>query len=94
MPSTISSKILFTAIHEDPFINEIINNEKGISSEIQVNIQKYFGYQNSFILVEDIIKRNQTKNNEIAYQTMSSINELKNAVQKKENPEDENINKN
>ena len=63
-------------INEDYFINEIINDEKDINSEIS---DEYFGFQNPSSLVEDLIKANQTKNNKIVNQTIDSINELKNA---------------
>ena len=63
-------------INEDYFINEIINDEKDINSEI---FDEYFGYQNPSSLIEDLIKANQTKNNKIVNQTIDSINELKNA---------------
>ena len=44
-------------------------------------------------MVEGLIKANQTKNSKIVNQTINSINELKNAVNKKEIPENENPNK-
>ena len=44
-------------------------------------------------MVEGLIKANQTKNSKIVNQTIDSINELKNAVNKKEIPENENPNK-
>ena len=69
-----------TTINKDSFINEIINDQKGIKSEI---FNEYFGYQNLSFFVEDLLKANQTKSNEIVSQTNDSINELKNAVNKK-----------
>ena len=44
-------------------------------------------------MVEGLIKANQTTNSKIVNQTIDSINELKNAVNKKEIPENENPNK-
>ena len=44
-------------------------------------------------MVEGLIKANQTKNSKIVNQTIDSINELKNAVNKKEIPGNENPNK-
>ena len=44
-------------------------------------------------MVEGLIKANQTKNSKIVNQTIDSINELKNVVNKKEIPENENPNK-
>ena len=44
-------------------------------------------------MVEGLIIANQTKNSKIVNQTIDSINELKNAVNKKEIPENENPNK-
>ena len=73
------------------FINEIKNDEKkNVNSEI---LNKYFRYQNSSFLANYLIETNQSKNNEIINQTVDSINELKNAVSKKEIPENENENK-
>ena len=62
-----------TSINEDSFTNEIINNEKSISSEI---FNEHFGYQNSSILAKDFIKTDQSKNKQIVKQTIDSINGL------------------
>ena len=48
-----------TSINEDYFINEIINDEKSISSEI---FNEYFRYQNPSFLANDLIKTSQSKN--------------------------------
>ena len=48
-----------TSINEDYFINEIINDEKSISSEI---FNEYFRYQNPSFLAKDLIKTSQSKN--------------------------------
>ena len=64
--------------------------KKNVNSKI---LNKYFGYQNPSFLANYLIETNQSKNNEIINQTIDSINELKNAVSKKEIPENENQNK-
>ena len=50
------------SINEDSFINETINDEKGISSEI---FNEYFGYQSPSFLPKDLIKTDQFKNKQI-----------------------------
>ena len=45
------------------------------------------------LLAEDLFNTDQTKNNQIVNQAIDSVNELKNAVTEKENPENENSNK-
>ena len=77
-------------INEDSFIGEIINHEKGISSEI---FNEYFGYQNLSLLAKDLIKNDHSKNKQIVKQTVDSINELRNSILKKEIPKNENPNK-
>ena len=64
--------------------------KKNVNSKI---LNKYFGYQNPSFLANYLIETNHSKNNEIINQTIDSINELKNAVSKKEIPENENQNK-
>ena len=49
-----------TLINEDSFINEIINDEKGRSSEI---FSEDFGYQNPSFLAKDLTKIDQYKIN-------------------------------
>ena len=66
-----------TSINEDS--NEIINDKKGISSEI---FNEYSGHQNTSFLAKNLIKTNRSKNKQIAKQ-MSSINELRNSVIKR-----------
>ena len=77
-----------TSINEDSFINEIIINEKGISSEI---FSEYFGYQNLSILEKGSIS--QSKNKQIVKQTIDSINELRIFFIKKEISVNENSDK-
>ena len=55
--------------------------------------KKCFRYQNPSSLAEDLFNTNQTKNNQIVNQATDSINELRNAVIRKEIPENENPNK-
>ena len=64
--------------------------KKNKNSEI---FNDYFGYKNPSFSAEDLIKAFQTKNNEFLYQTIDSINELRNSVIKKEIPKNENPNK-
>ena len=45
------------------------------------------------LLAEDLFSTDQTKNNQILNQAIDSVNELKNAVTEKENPENKNSNK-
>ena len=54
---------------------------------------KYFGYQNTSFLAKDLFEANQVKNSQILNQAIYSINELRNAVIKKEIPENESPNK-
>ena len=77
-----------TSINEDSFINEIIIDEKGISSEI---FSEYFGYQNLSILEKGSIS--QSKNKQIVKQTIDSINELRIFFIKKEISVNENSDK-
>ena len=79
-----------TSKNEDSFINDIINDEKGISNEI---FNKYFRYQNPSFLAKDLSKTNQSKKKQIVKQTIHPINDLKNSIIKKEIPENENPNK-
>ena len=44
-------------------------------------------------MIKDLIKVNQTKDNEIVNQTIESINELRNSIIKNEIPKNENPNK-
>ena len=68
------------SINKDSFINEIINDGKGISSEI---FNKYFWYQNLSVLARDLIKTDQSKIKQIVKQAIDSINELRNSIIKK-----------
>ena len=80
-----------TSVNEDYFINEIINDEKGISCEI---FNEYFGYQNPSLLAKDLFKTDQSKNKQTVKQTLDSINELRNCIFKKKIPENENSKQN
>ena len=63
---------------------------KKINTEV---FNEYFGYQNPSFLIKDLIKVNQTKDNEIVNQTIESINELRNSIIKNEIPKNKNPNK-
>ena len=64
----------------------IKNVEENINSEI---FKKYFRYQNPSILEKDLFIANQVKNDQIGNQAIYSTNELRNAVIRKENSENE-----
>ena len=73
------------------FIDEIRDEEKYINNEI---FKAYFEYQNPLFLVKDLLKANQVKNNQVENQASYSINETRrNAVIRKEIPENENPSK-
>ena len=59
-----------TSINEKSFINEIINDEKVISSEI---FNEHFAYQNSSFLAKELVKTDHCKNKKIVKQTIDSI---------------------
>ena len=69
-----------TSINEDSSINEIINDTKGINSEI---FNKHFGYQNLPFLAKNLIKTDQSEIKQTAKQAVNSINELRNSIIKK-----------
>ena len=75
-------------VNEDSFVNEIINYEKGISSE---RFNEYFRCQNPSILAKDSIKTDQSKNKQIVKETIDSINKLESSIINKEIPENENL---
>ena len=64
----------------------IKNVEENINSEI---FKKYFRYQNPSILEKDLFIANQVKNDQIGNWAIYSTNELRNAVIRKENSENE-----
>ena len=64
----------------------IKNVEENINSEI---FKKYFRFQNPSILEKDLFIADQVKNNQIGNQAIYSTNELRNAVIRKENSENE-----
>ena len=70
--------------------NGVINDEENINSE---SFWEYFGYQNPSFLAKGLVKADQVKSNQIENQAISSINALRNAVTRKEIPENENPNK-
>ena len=73
------------------FANEIRNDEENINSEI---FRKYFGYPNPSSLAKGLLIASQVKSNDIENQAIFSINELRNAVIRKEVPENPNVNPN
>ena len=74
----------------ESFVNEIRNYEKNMNGE---RFRGYFRYQNLPFLAKDLLTVNQVKSNQILNQAIYSINELRNAVIRKEIPENESVNK-
>ena len=74
----------------ESFVNEIRNDEKNMNGE---RFRGYFRYQNLPFLAKDLLTVNQVKSNQILNQAIYSINELRNAVIRKEIPENESVNK-
>ena len=72
------------------FIDEIRNNEKKKTLRCSKHI---LDSKIHLLLAEALFNTDQTKNNQIVNQAIDSVNELKNAVTEKENPENENSNK-
>ena len=65
---------------KDSFINEIINDEKGINNEI---LNEYFGYQNPSFLAKDLTKTDRSKYKQIVKQTVGSVNNFRSSIIKK-----------
>ena len=74
----------------ESFVNEIRNDEKNMNGE---RFRGYFRYQNLTFLAKELLTVNQVKSNQILNQAIYSINELRNAVIRKEIPENESVNK-
>ena len=71
-------------------MNGIIANEKDINDEAFCN---YFRYQNLSFLAKYLIKAKQSKIEQLLNNVNNGLIYLRNAVIKKENPENENSNK-
>ena len=71
-------------------MNEIIANEKDINDEIFWNS---FKYQNPSFLTKDLIRAAQAKNEQLLNNVNNGLIDLRNAIIRKEIPENENPNK-
>ena len=68
-------------------MNEIITDEKDINNEIFLN---YFKYQNQLFVETDLIRAMQAKNETLVINFNDGLINSKNAINKKEIPENEN----
>ena len=75
---------------QQEFINEIIANEKDINDEIFWNS---FKYQNPSLLTKDLIRAAQAKNEQLLNNVNNGLIDLRNAIIRKDIPENENPNK-
>ena len=62
-------------------INKLRNDEENVNNEI---FEENFGYQTPSFLPKNLLKANKMKNNQIVYQAIYSINEIRNPVLRKE----------
>ena len=72
---------------QEEFMNEIITDEKDINNEIFLN---YFKYQNQLFVETDLIRAMQAKNETLVINFNDGLINSKNAINKKEIPENEN----
>ena len=72
------------------FANKIENDEKNTNNEMR---RKYFVYQGPSFLTKDLNKVNHRKNERIANKVNDALIDLKNDINKKTFPENENPNK-
>ena len=75
---------------QQEFMNEIIADGKGINDETLWN---YFHYQNPSFLAEYFIRANQAKSEQLVNSINDVFIDLRNAINRKEIPENENSNK-
>ena len=71
-------------------MNEITTDEKDINNEIFFN---YFKYQNQLFLETDLIRATRAKNETLVINFNDGLINSKNAINKKEIPENENSKK-
>ena len=71
---------------QQEFMNEIIANKKDINDEIFWN---YFNYQNPSLLAKDLTRATQAKNEQLVNNANDGLTDLRNAIIKKEIPENE-----
>ena len=75
---------------QQEFANEIIANKKDINEEI---IWNYFKYQNPPFPAKYLIRATQAKNETLVNNFNNGLINLRNAINKKEIPENENLKK-
>ena len=71
----------------EEFINEIITAKKDINNEVFLD---YFKYQNPSFLVKDLISAKQNKNEKLVNIINNRLIDLRNGINRKEIPENEN----
>ena len=71
----------------EKFLNEIKNEEKNINEQI---FREYFNYQSPSLLVKDSYEDNRNKNDIIVKYLNESLIDLKNSINSKQLPENEN----
>ena len=71
----------------EKFLNEIKNEEKNINEQI---FREYFNYQSPSLLVKDSYEENRNKNDIIVKYLNESLIDLKNSINSKQLPENEN----
>ena len=74
----------------EEFQNEIENEEKNINEQI---FNEFFNYQYPSFSVKDLYEDNQNKNAKIVKNINESLINLRNSINSKEIPENENLKK-
>ena len=74
----------------EEFQNEIENEEKNINEQI---FNEFFNYQYPSFSVKDLYEGNQNKNAKIVKNINESLINLRNSINSKEIPENENLKK-
>ena len=72
---------------QQEFIDEIITAKKDINNEVFLD---YFKYQNPSFLVKDLISAKQNKNEKLVNIINNRLIDLRNGINRKEIPENEN----
>ena len=76
---------------QQEFMNEIIANEKNINDEICWEYFKFF--ESIFFLAKDLIRATQSKNEQLVNNIIDGLIDLRNTINRKEIPQNENPNK-
>ena len=71
-------------------MNKIASDKRNINTEI---FNEYFKYHNPTFLVKDLYKPDKTRNKKIVNHVIEGLIDLRNAVNKKEIPEKEDLDK-